>query len=88
MLRSTSAVILLFRSTWRNVFSCLGFRLAGNAFTVTALVLLSWPGIAIAQSSFEDGRHASLCQYGRPRAIPCSRRSWTPIRMNRLDRMV
>jgi hypothetical protein len=32
-----------------------GFRLDGNAFAVTALVLLSWPGIAFAPSSFEDG---------------------------------
>jgi hypothetical protein len=51
---STSAVILLFHSTWRNVFSCLGLRLAGNAFAATALVLLFCPRAALAQSSSED----------------------------------
>jgi hypothetical protein len=54
MLRRTSAVRLLLHSTWRNAFSCLGLRLAAKAFAVTALVLLSWPGMAFAQSSFED----------------------------------
>jgi hypothetical protein len=88
MLRSTSAVILLFRSTWRNVFSCLGFRLAGNAFTVTALVLLSWPGIAIAQSSFEDGPPRIVVPVRTSPGSPLFSPQLTPIRMNRLDRMV
>lgn len=56
MLRKTSAVTLTFSTTWQAVFSHQGLRYAGNAFAVTALVLLSWPGIAFAQSSFEDAR--------------------------------
>jgi hypothetical protein len=54
MLRNTSAVTLPFRSTWRSVFSRLALRLAGSAFAATALVLLSWPRTALAQSSSED----------------------------------
>jgi len=49
----SSAVTLTSNTTSQAVFSHQGLRYAGNAFAVTALVLLPWPGIAFAQS-FED----------------------------------
>jgi hypothetical protein len=55
MFPRTSVVTHSFSTTWQTVFSRRGLRFTSNLFAASALLLLSWPATASAQSPSEYG---------------------------------
>ena len=72
MFHRTSVVTLSFRISWQAVFLRRGLRLVDNVLAASVLVLLFWPGAALAQSSSVEARPRIAAPVRTPLDNPAS----------------